>query len=1062
MATESPAEKVDEASSQGGKKKKTRDSAYRKQRQEARRLAREAGEGKPEDGACRETKKSRSERKLAGGQASEDKQSVGKQVKELNRGEERAGAESAAEDDKKKKANRERENDEERNERRQGEGETAEVKDAEQRSGRKRKRRRRRKHRSEEDVQEDDEEGENDEGDEQEEEKNEEDRGAEEGERQAKAKAKKRKAQTDTEEKSRAREEAETGDNEREEAVEQTFTSKTSGNPESASSSSSSSASSSSSSAEVGEGETTRPEFTKRYCVVAQQREGDEERERERSADILRSLHPCVLETLRRRNIHSLFPVQRTVVNFLTRCIDRPYDPQNCDLCVSAPTGEGKTFCYVLPIVSFLLASVARTTRCVVLVPTRELAVQVAEEFRRFRHVHSSPFVSSSSEAVCRTRALTPDSDEANEEEGETAPRECRGKRRHSREAVGGEASCRSRSAENHTIEQVAFCREISVACLVGELSVHRSKRGKTAGLAHISTGRGSLFASPTAPSILSAFLGSPRRSEVSACCGDTAATSTAPPDVVVCTPGKFTELVWKATRRRRAAFADAVRGEGGVTLEDDDASADDEMSVTLEDVRWLVIDEADRLVRQPYHDWMKAVAVLQHLRLESCRASEPSFARSSGEASPLVSAFASPFVASSSLPLQKLTFSATMTKNPKSLALLNLTRPLFVLSSPSGHYAMPQSLAQRYVVCDSEDKPLCLLLLLLHLLRHLRGEESGARVEKRRAKQSCLAEAETTADEEDEDAEEAEEDKTEEDEEKEDTDESEDEPEDVEPDRKEKREETNGEAGQDGGTGKTKKAKVLIFCSSRDATHRLARLLQLYFERPASSRVCPSGLSRFPVFSATATLPTARGSPESVGCDEPARLRGDAFREEGGGEEEGTRRESAGDTQEGEALCSLRVREMSSSLSQRDRVKLINSFKNGVVEVLVCSDLAARGLDVEGVDAVFHYDAPQHVQAYVHRSGRSARAGAWGVTVTLVCPQQMRTFREMIKRKNPHLWKSLQELRLDLCRSDSAFQHAYAELLRLLSICLAEEAKGKLDAHRPLPPHLLSSQPFS
>ncbi|KYK63890.1 DEAD/DEAH box helicase domain-containing protein [Toxoplasma gondii TgCatPRC2] len=319
--------------------------------------------------------------------------------------------------------------------------------------------------------------------------------------------------------------------------------------------------------------------------------------------------------------------------------------------------GEGKTFCYVLPIVSFLLASVAQTTRCVVLVPTRELAVQVAEEFRRFRHGHSSPFVSSSSRTVCRTRALTPDADEANEdeEEGDSAPRECRRKRKHSGEEAEAEASCCARSAENHTIEGVVFCREISVACLVGELSVHRNKRDKAAGLAHVSTGRASLFASPTAPSVLSAFLGSPRRSEVSAVCGDTAATSTAPPDVVVCTPGKFTELVWKATRRRRTAFADAVRGEGGVLLEDDDTTADDEMGVSLEDVRWLVIDEADRLVRQPYHDWMKAVAALQHLRLESCRGYEPSFARTSGEALPVVSAFASPFVASSSLPLQKL-----------------------------------------------------------------------------------------------------------------------------------------------------------------------------------------------------------------------------------------------------------------------------------------------------------------------------------------------------------------------------------------------------------------------
>ncbi|PHJ15424.1 dead deah box helicase domain-containing protein [Cystoisospora suis] len=113
----------------------------------------------------------------------------------------------------------------------------------------------------------------------------------------------------------------------------------------------------------------------------------NEEMEEEDQDEVLQSLHPCLVDRLRRTmNIHSLFPVQRKVIGLLKRAIDHPFDPRNCDICVSAPTGEGKTFCYVLPIVDFLLKSVVRTTRCLVITPTRELAIQVAEEFGRFHH----------------------------------------------------------------------------------------------------------------------------------------------------------------------------------------------------------------------------------------------------------------------------------------------------------------------------------------------------------------------------------------------------------------------------------------------------------------------------------------------------------------------------------------------------------------------------------------------------------------------------------------------------------------------------------------------------
>jgi superfamily II DNA/RNA helicase len=59
--------------------------------------------------------------------------------------------------------------------------------------------------------------------------------------------------------------------------------------------------------------------------------------------------------------------------------------------------------------------------------------------------------------------------------------------------------------------------------------------------------------------------------------------------------------------------------------------------------------------------------------------------------------------------------------------------------------------------------------------------------------------------------------------------------------------------------------------------------------------------------------------------------------------------------------------------------------FTSGKLQTLVATDVAARGLDIEGVDVVVHYDPPEDQKAYLHRSGRTARAGDQGVVVTLL-----------------------------------------------------------------------------
>ncbi len=74
---------------------------------------------------------------------------------------------------------------------------------------------------------------------------------------------------------------------------------------------------------------------------------------------------------------------------------------------------------------------------------------------------------------------------------------------------------------------------------------------------------------------------------------------------------------------------------------------------------------------------------------------------------------------------------------------------------------------------------------------------------------------------------------------------------------------------------------------------------------------------------------------------------------------------------------------------SQKQREKALESFIRGSVDALVATDVAARGIHVDGVNAVVHFDPPADSKDYVHRSGRTARAGATGVVVSLVTPDK-------------------------------------------------------------------------
>ena len=98
-----------------------------------------------------------------------------------------------------------------------------------------------------------------------------------------------------------------------------------------------------------------------------------------------------------------------------------------------------------------------------------------------------------------------------------------------------------------------------------------------------------------------------------------------------------------------------------------------------------------------------------------------------------------------------------------------------------------------------------------------------------------------------------------------------------------------------------------------------------------------------------------------------------------------------------------LRTAALHGDKSQDERLKSLDAFKRGEVDVLVATDVAARGLDIADLPAVFNFDVPFNAEDYVHRIGRTGRAGASGLAVTLVTKADARLvadIEKLIKRK--------------------------------------------------------------
>jgi superfamily II DNA/RNA helicase len=82
-----------------------------------------------------------------------------------------------------------------------------------------------------------------------------------------------------------------------------------------------------------------------------------------------------------------------------------------------------------------------------------------------------------------------------------------------------------------------------------------------------------------------------------------------------------------------------------------------------------------------------------------------------------------------------------------------------------------------------------------------------------------------------------------------------------------------------------------------------------------------------------------------------------------------------------------LKASEIHGDMEQPERIRELDRFKDGEINILVASDVAARGLDIKDVSHVFNYDVPWHPDDYIHRIGRTGRAGKTGIAITLATP---------------------------------------------------------------------------
>ncbi|MDE1536515.1 MULTISPECIES: DEAD/DEAH box helicase [Actinotignum] len=125
----------------------------------------------------------------------------------------------------------------------------------------------------------------------------------------------------------------------------------------------------------------------------------------------------------------------------------------------------------------------------------------------------------------------------------------------------------------------------------------------------------------------------------------------------------------------------------------------------------------------------------------------------------------------------------------------------------------------------------------------------------------------------------------------------------------------------------------------------------------------------------------------------------------------------------------------LSGDVAQKDRERLVSRLRDGTLDVLIATDVAARGLDVERIGLVVNFDVPREADTYVHRIGRTGRAGREGRSLTFVTPKELPRLRRIAKTTK----SQMEEIDLP----------TPAEVSKLRAAKLMEQARTRFDAGR-------------
>ncbi|KAK0320360.1 nucleolar DEAD-box protein required for synthesis of 60S ribosomal subunit [Friedmanniomyces endolithicus] len=143
-------------------------------------------------------------------------------------------------------------------------------------------------------------------------------------------------------------------------------------------------------------------------------------------------------------------------------------------------------------------------------------------------------------------------------------------------------------------------------------------------------------------------------------------------------------------------------------------------------------------------------------------------------------------------------------------------------------------------------------------------------------------------------------------------------------------------------------------------------------------------------------------------------------------------------------ALCGLKAAELHGSMSQEQRINSMEAFRSGRASFLLATDLASRGLDIKGIETVINYEAPQSHEIYLHRVGRTARAGRKGISCTLAAEPDRRVVKASVKAAKAQSGAQIRQRTVDPKDADT-WQRRCDDLENDIEDVLREEKEEKV-----------------